>query len=148
MVSSFGIILLFGITAVAFLMAIFVISGLLRSQKPNEEKLSTYECGEESIGEISLHTFNARYYIVAILFLLFDVEVILLFPWTKLFLAGKIAISDLQLLIELLIFIFVLAIGLVYVWKKGHLDWNSAPQLLKNSEIPEIYKHFNASQTK
>jgi NADH-quinone oxidoreductase subunit A len=100
---------------------------MIRPNRPNPEKLSHYESGEEAIGS-AWAQFNIRFYIVAIIFLLFEVEIIFLFPWAIVF-AKKDLIEQTNGLwgwfavIEAVIFIAVLALGLIYAWVKGHLDW-------------------------
>ncbi|MDX1904754.1 MAG: NADH-quinone oxidoreductase subunit A [Thermonemataceae bacterium] len=127
MVSEFGKILLFVIGAVAFVMTALGLSYLIRPKKPNPEKLSSYECGEEAIGS-PWQFFNIRFYVVAIIFILFEVEIVFLFPWSVV-----LDYQDLQestkgawawwALGEMFVFIFILALGLAYVWVKGYLDW-------------------------
>lgn len=94
-----------------------VISRLVAPRKPNPIKLSTYECGIETVGE-SWIQFKAQYYIFALVFLVFDVEVVFLFPWA-------LALDKLPLfaVIEGIIFILILIIGYVYAWRKGMLEW-------------------------
>lgn len=144
MIGEFGIILIFGVVAIIFLLLMLLVSSALRKQKPNQEKLSTYECGEEAIGNIGFGTFNSRYYILAIIFLLFDVELILLFPWAEVFIKLESPVNwNLWAIIELTIFIIVLAIGLSYVWVKGYLDWNEVNSPNKKIVIPVTYQNFN-----
>ena len=94
-----------------------VISRLVAPRKPNPIKLSTYECGIETVGE-SWIQFKAQYYIFALVFLVFDVEVVFLFPWA-------LALDKLPLfaVIEGIIFILILIIGYVYAWRNGMLEW-------------------------
>ena len=104
---------------VGFVYANMILGGLLRPKKPNELKLSTYECGEEAFGS-SWIRFDMRFYSVALIFLLFDLEIAFLFPWAAVFkdpsLGGIVVIEG-------LIFVGILFLGLVYVWAKGDLDW-------------------------
>jgi len=94
-----------------------VISRLLAPHKPNPVKMSTYECGIETVGE-SWVQFKAQYYIFALVFLLFDVETVFLFPWA-------LALDRLPLFVvaEGVIFILILVAGLIYIWRKGMLEW-------------------------
>lgn len=98
--------------------AALTMGKFLRPHKPTPEKETTYESGVEPIGE-SWIQFNVKYYIFALLFVIFDVETIFLYPWA-------VAYEELGLfaLIEMLIFIVMLVIGLVYAWKKKVLEWN------------------------
>ena len=105
---------------VAFgLSAGFIILNFLFSPKnPDPEKLSAYECGFEAFGDSRME-FDVRFYLVAILFIIFDLEIAFLFPWA-------ISLGHLGALgfWSMMIFLFILAIGFVYEWKKGALDWD------------------------
>jgi NADH:ubiquinone oxidoreductase subunit 3 (subunit A) len=90
---------------------------LINPRHPNATKLSTYECGIVPVGD-SWRPFAVRYYVFALLFLIFDVEAVFLFPW-----AVQLRALGAAGFVEVLVFIGVLAIGLVYAWKKGALDW-------------------------
>jgi len=105
---------------VAFgLSAGFIILNFLFSPKnPDPEKLSAYECGFEAFGDSRME-FDVRFFLVAILFIIFDLEIAFLFPWA-------ISLGHLGALgfWSMMIFLFVLTIGFVYEWKKGALDWD------------------------
>lgn len=148
--SEFGKILLFLIGGVLFVLAALLVSRVIRPNRPNPEKLATYESGEEPQGT-ALIQFNIRFYILALIFLLFEVEIIFLFPW-----ATILAKEDLMIqtegdwgtyaFVEMLIFIIILALGLAYAWVNGHLDWvKPEPKPTEfNSPVPkEIYEQFN-----
>ena len=94
------------------------MAALVSPKKPNPVKLSTYECGIETVGE-SWVQFKPQYYIFALVFLIFDVETIFLFPWA-------VAYEQLALyaIIEAIVFIGILAAALVYIWRKGALEWS------------------------
>ena len=94
-----------------------LIQKLVAPNNPNPDKLATYECGEESEGSAWVQ-FNIRFYVVALIFLIFDVEVVFLFPWAVVF-------NDLGMLafVEMAIFLIILLVGLAYVWKRADLDW-------------------------
>lgn len=108
---------------VFFLIAMFLpaaaifIAGILAPKKPNPIKSSTYECGIETVGPAWIQ-FKAQYYIYTLVFLVFDVEVVLLFPWA-------VAYHQLPLfaVVEGVIFILILLGGLLYAWRKGALEW-------------------------
>jgi len=125
--SEFGEVLLFIIGGIIFILGGLFTSKLIRPHRPNPEKLSTYESGEEAISSASPQ-FNIRFYIIALIFLLFEVEIAFLFPWSTIF-AHEQLIKETQglwgwfSLIEMLVFILVLALGLVYAWVNGHLEW-------------------------
>ena len=97
---------------VPILMTVF-----LAPRKPNPAKLATYECGMETIGDTWVQ-FKAHYYIYALVFVIFDVETVFLFPWA-------VAIGQLPLfaVLEGVLFILILAGGLIYAWRKGVLEW-------------------------
>lgn len=146
MLSEFGVILVFISTVVVFLLATFLLSRMLRTDKPNPVKLSTYESGEESVGQLQ-STFNPKYYVIALAFLLFEVELVLLFPWAQVY--NNDYILDIEgkewfwmAFVELIVFLALLALGLAYIWKKGHFDWGQK-QVGQSSEIPKIYQDFN-----
>lgn len=117
---EFANVLVFALVAVGFALVNLTVGRILRRQRPYPEKLSTYECGEDTIGTAWIQ-FNPRFYIIALIFLIFDVEIAVLFPWTTIFKAG---FQDPGvLLVEMLIFIAILVVGLAYVWVKGDLEW-------------------------
>ena len=118
MLSQFGIVLLFFIVGAMVVVAAVFTARLLRPDRPSAEKLSTYECGEEPIGD-SWVKFNVRFYIIALIFLIFDVEVVFLFPWALVY--QKLGMFA---FIEMMIFLAILVAGYVYVWVKGDLDWD------------------------
>jgi len=90
---------------------------ILGPKRPNPIKQSTYECGIETVGE-SWVQFKAQYYIFALVFLVFDVETVFLFPW-----AVKLGQLGLFAVVEGIVFILILIAGLVYTWRKGMLEW-------------------------
>ena len=117
MISDFGIILLFFILGILFVGIALAAAALIRPSRPNAVKTSTYECGEIPIGEPWIR-FNVRFYVIALVFLLFDVEVVFLFPWAVVFKQlGWFAY------LEMIVFVVILLTGFAYVWMKGDLDW-------------------------
>ncbi|MTI23021.1 NADH-quinone oxidoreductase subunit A [Fulvivirga sp. RKSG066] len=125
--SEFGTILIFLIGAVVFVMGGLITAYIIRPSRPNDQKLSTYESGEEPLGNAWVR-FPVRFYLIAIIFLLFEVEIVFLFPWATVFgNADLIAQTEGTwgwfALIEMVIFILVLALGLAYAWAKGFLEW-------------------------
>lgn len=125
--SEFGEILLFIIGGTLFVLIAFTVSRIIRPNRPNPEKLATYETGENAEGH-AWTQFNTRFYIVALIFLLFEVEIIFLFPWSTVY-ARKELVAETQgrwgwfTMTEMLVFIAVLAIGLAYAWVHGYLEW-------------------------
>ncbi|GAP19854.1 NADH-quinone oxidoreductase subunit A [Leptolinea tardivitalis] len=98
--------------------AAILIAGWLAPKKPNKIKNSTYECGIETVGDTWVQ-FRVQYYIYALVFLVFDVETVFLYPWA-------VAYRQLTLfaVLEAVVFLLLLAGGLIYAWKKGALQWN------------------------
>lgn len=100
--------------------AVDIVSRLLRPKNPNKAKLTTYESGILPTGDAMVQ-FNIRYYLYALLFVIFDVESVFLYPWAVAF--GNLLENSIFVLIEMVIFIFMLLIGLVYAWKKKVFTW-------------------------
>jgi NADH-quinone oxidoreductase subunit A len=94
-----------------------VVAAILGPKKPNPIKQTTYECGIETVGD-SWVQFKAQYYIFALVFLIFDVETVFLFPW-----AVKLGQLGLFAVVEGIVFISILVVGLIYTWRKGMLEW-------------------------
>jgi NADH-quinone oxidoreductase subunit A len=118
MLTEFGRVLLFLIVGAGFVAIGMAIAWLLRPHRPYPSKLATYECGESPLGDTRIR-FNIRFYIVALVFVLFDVEIVFLFPWATVYRQlGWFAF------IEMVIFIAILLVGYAYVWRKGDLEWD------------------------
>lgn len=98
------------------------LGALLRPSNPERAKLTTYECGEEVDGD-SWINFNIRFYLIALIFLIFDVEVAFIYPVVAVFKQWVTDGRGLFALVEILIFVGILVSGLVYVWRKGDLQW-------------------------
>ncbi len=111
-----SIIVMFGI-GTGFCLLMYTMVRLLAPSSRSTAKLEPYECGEVVIGQPWVHI-NIRYYIFAMLFLIFDIETVFLFPWALIF--KNLGFFG---LIEMILFILVLMLGLVYPWKKGVLKW-------------------------
>jgi NADH-quinone oxidoreductase subunit A len=112
-------ILTFLIVVVGFLAFNLVFWWVIRPSRYSEEKLTTYECGENPTGSAWIQ-FNIRFYVFALIFLVFDVEAVFLLPWAVVFREpqfGRLAF------LEGLVFIAILAVALTYVWRKGDLEW-------------------------
>ena len=114
--------------------AIFVALGLLgawifRPHRPYPEKNATYECGEEPIGSAWIRL-NVRFYVTALIFLIFDVEVAFLFPWALIY--RQFGIFG---FLEMAVFLFILFVGYAYVWGKGDLSWDKP-----KPEIPVFHR--------
>ena len=117
MITDYGYVGLFLIFGILFVGSAFVVSWLLRPRDPNPIKNSPYECGEIVKGSTWIR-FNVRYYLIALIFVIFDVEALFLLPWAVVF-RGMGAAAYL----EMLVFVIVLAFGLLYAWKKGAFEW-------------------------
>lgn len=118
MLTEFGRVLIFLIVGVVFVAGGMVFAWLLRPNRPYPSKNSTYECGEVPFGDTRIR-FNIRFYVIALIFVLFDVEVVFLFPWALVYKnLGWFAF------VEMVIFLVILFAGYAYVWKKGDLDWD------------------------
>ena len=111
-------VLLFVFIAFAFGAGTLLISYFVQPKYPEPEKLSTYECGSEPFSDARM-PFPVRYYIFAMLFVIFDVEVIFLYPWAIVF--NKIGLIG---LVEMLIFIGLFLVAYAYAWQKGALEWD------------------------
>ena len=108
-----------GVLWAALLAALFVgVSLLFGPNRPTPEKRSTYECGIDPMLGDARARFSIKFYVVAVLFLLFDVEVVFMYPWAVLL--RKLGLLG---LIEMMTFLLVLVVAFVYVWKKGALNW-------------------------
>ncbi len=117
MISDYGYVGLFFIFGIIFVASALIVSWLFRPRAASKAKSSTYECGEAVKGD-SWVQFNVQYYLIALIFVVFDVEVLFLAPWAVIFRQLGFAAY-----LEMLIFILILILGLIYAWKKGALNW-------------------------
>ena len=110
-------ILIFLVISTALSSIIFGLSYVVASQKPDYEKLSAYECGFEAFDD-TRSKFDVRFYLVSILFIIFDLEIAFLFPWA-------VSLKNIGALgfYSMMFFLFILTIGFIYEWKNGALDW-------------------------
>ncbi len=122
MLGDFGYIGIFLIAALVFAASMVLLPVTLRlfrivPRKPNPIKSDTYECGMETVGKTWVQ-FNFRYYFFALLFVIFDIQVVFLYPWA-------VAFNQLKLfgLLEMLAFFLILIVGFIYAWRKGVLKW-------------------------
>jgi NADH-quinone oxidoreductase subunit A len=125
-------ILLMGILAVVFAVASLGASSLLRPRRPNRPKLSAYESGNDPVRLPGGERFSVKFYVVAMLFIIFDIETIFLFPWA-------VAFRDLGLfgLGEMAVFIGLVFVAYVYVWRKGGLDWSVVTPIEETAGLVE-----------
>ena len=110
-------IIIFLVLALGLSFAFVVVNFILSPKKPDPEKLSAYECGFEPFQDSRME-FDVRFYLVAILFIIFDLEIAFLFPWA--ISLGQIGLFG---FVSMMIFLFILTVGFIYEWKKGALDW-------------------------
>ncbi len=111
-------IIIFLFISLGLSIGFIILNFLFSPKKPDPEKLSAYECGFEAFGDSRME-FDVRFYLVAILFIIFDLEIAFLFPWA--ISLGKIGPLGFW---SMMIFLFVLTVGFIYEWKKGALDWD------------------------
>ena len=111
-------IIIFLFVALSLSIGFIVLNFLFSPKNPDPEKLSAYECGFEAFSDSRME-FDVRFYLVAILFIIFDLEIAFLFPWA--ISLGSIGAMGFW---SMMIFLFILTIGFVYEWKKGALDWD------------------------
>jgi NADH-quinone oxidoreductase subunit A len=116
--TKYSPILLFIFVTLAFGMVTLLISYFVQPRYPEPEKLTTYECGSEPFSDARM-PFPVRYYIFAMLFVIFDIEVIFLYPWAVVF--KQIGVVG---LVEMMIFIGLFVVAYVYAWRKGALEWD------------------------
>jgi NADH-quinone oxidoreductase subunit A len=135
MLTEFGKILIFILFAAIFVIITLFVAKIVRPNRPTFEKLKIYECGENPEGSPWVK-FNIRFYVVALIFLIFDVEVVLLFPWALVY-------KDLGFYGFLvgIIFLLLLVLGMAYEWRKGDLEW--ARPKPKPPKLNEILKNKN-----
>ncbi|UXP32853.1 NADH-quinone oxidoreductase subunit A [Reichenbachiella agarivorans] len=153
--SNYQIILLFAVGGFVAIFGSLAASWLLRPRRPNEEKLTTYECGEDPTGT-AWGKFNIRFYVIALVFVLFETELLFLFPWAIVFGdEGLNALTDgkwsILAFVEMSLFILVLAFGLAYVWAKGFLEWEKpeVKTLELESAVPDsLYDQLNDKYSK
>jgi len=115
---SYGPLLLMFILAAGLAGLLVILSTVIGRHKPSREKDEPYECGIRPTGD-ARQPFSVQYYLVGLIFILFDIEAIFLYPWALVY-------HDLRLFgfIEMLLYIIILLAGYIYLWKKGALDWN------------------------
>ena len=134
MLTEFGKVFAFMLTGIMFVLIAVFAAKLIRPARPTTEKLTTYECGENPEGSPWVK-FNIRFYVVALIFLIFDVEVVMLIPWALVYQEGGM----IGFLIGA-IFLILLGIGMAYEWRNGDLEWarpDVTPPVLDKPEPPE-----------
>ncbi len=114
------IVLLLGLSVITAIVMVG-LSYLLGPQRPHERKLDTYECGAPLIQKDARRRYSVKYFVIAMLFILFDVEIAFMYPWAVIY--RKYISTGRFVLIEMVFFVFVLLAGYFYVWWKGALEW-------------------------
>jgi len=122
MLMAYASVAAFFIVAAAFVFGALVVGRLVRPHNLYAKKLTTYECGEEPVGQ-AWFNFNPRFYIIALVYIVFDVEIAFLYPIASVFRRWVDQGRGLFALLEVLVFVGILLFGLAYVWVKGDLDW-------------------------
>jgi NADH-quinone oxidoreductase subunit A len=150
LLTNYQVILLFAIGGLFGVLGPLILGRFLRPNRPNEEKITTYECGEDPTGT-AWGKFNIRFYVIALVFVLFETELLFLFPWAIVF-GNENLNTETQgawgilALVEMGLFILILAIGLAYIWGKGFLDWEkpSVNIIDQTSAVPDaLYDELN-----
>ncbi|MBS7563411.1 NADH-quinone oxidoreductase subunit A [Mucilaginibacter sp. Bleaf8] len=152
-ISEFGKIFIFLVAGFLLVGLTLFLNKILAPNKPNYEKLTSYECGEEPVGSAWM-PFNTRFYIIALIFLLFDVEMVFIFPWATVYADSKLIATDSRwgvfTLIEMFVFAGILILGLVYVWCKGDLEYIKPKQVLPTVDVKvplSLYDKLNLEQS-
>lgn len=122
MLFDFANVLVFLVLGAAFVGLNLLIGRILRPSNPQIRKLSTYECGEPAVGSAWVN-FNVRFYIIALIFIIFEVEIAFIIPVATVFRRWIEAGQGMFAFIEVFLFIGILLIGLAYAWRKGDLEW-------------------------
>ena len=117
MIENYLPIFIFFVVAVGFALFTIFLSAIIGRRKATPQKMIAYECGMDPIGQ-ARKPFSVKFYIIAMLFIIFDIEAVFLYPWAVIF-------KDLKIfgLVEMAVFIGILLVGFIYVWKKGALEW-------------------------
>ena len=116
---AWGVVGLVALVGLAFVAVAFAANGLLSPRRPTRDKLTTYECGMDPVGE-GWAQMHVRYYVFAYLYVVFAVDAVYLFPWATVFAAPGFGVTT---LVEMAVFIGFLAVGLLYAWRRGVLRW-------------------------
>ncbi|SNB47588.1 NADH-quinone oxidoreductase subunit A [Geobacter sp. DSM 9736] len=122
MLGAYLPIILLVVVAVGFGLVSITLSTLIGPKKPSLVKMSPYECGCEPVGS-ARERFSIKFYIIAMLFILFDIEAVFLYPWAVVFKKFIASGFGTFVFVEMMVFIVILFVGYIYVWKKGALEW-------------------------
>jgi NADH-quinone oxidoreductase subunit A len=119
---QFGAVLAFAVVAILFALVTLLVGRALRPRFPNADKLSIYECGERPIGS-AWYNFNPRFYLIALVFIIFEVDIALTFPVVVVYASWIKKGTGWVAFVELILFTVVLLVGLVWAWAHGDLEW-------------------------
>jgi NADH-quinone oxidoreductase subunit A len=119
---QFGAVLAFAVVAILFALVMLMVGRLLRPRFPNDDKLSIYECGERPIGS-AWYNFNPRFYLIALVFIIFEVDIALTFPVVVVYASWIKKGTGWVAFVELMLFTVVLLVGLAWAWAHGDLEW-------------------------
>ena len=125
------------VVALAIPVSMMTVSSLLRPSVPEQGKTATYESGEVPTGSSQKIKFNIQYYMVALLFLVFDIETVLIFPWTVIYRDAVGAVGLTRALLPMVAFIGVLVVGLGWAWRNGAVRWVRSPRATKGADTYE-----------
>jgi NADH-quinone oxidoreductase subunit A len=125
------------VVALAIPISMVVVSSLLRPSVPEQGKTATYESGEVPTGSSQKITFNIQYYMVALLFVVFDIETVLIFPWTVIYRDAVSAVGMTRALLPMVAFIGILAVGLGWAWRNGAVKWVRSTRATKGADTYE-----------
>lgn len=133
----FGNVLVFTLIGLGLCAFHLVLGSLLRPHNPEAKKLTTYECGELPTGNAWIN-FNLRFYLIALVFVIFDIEVAFIYPVAVAFRDFVLAGNGLFAMTEIFLFLGILGVGLVYVWKKRDLEWIKRVETQQTQEEPAL----------
>jgi len=137
---QFGAVLAFAVVAILFALVTLMVGRLLRPKFPNDDKLSIYECGERPIGS-AWYNFNPRFYLIALVFIIFEVDIALTFPVVVVYASWIKKGSGWVAFVELMLFTVVLLVGLAWAWAHGDLEW-----IKKLSQKPRTAEELNGEK--
>jgi NADH-quinone oxidoreductase subunit A len=125
------------VVGLAIPISMMVVSSILRPSVPEQGKRATYESGEVPTGSSRQIRFNIQYYMVALLFVIFDIETVLIFPWTVIYRDAVTQVGIVPILAPMVVFIGVLVVGLGWAWRNGAVRWVRSPRATKGADTYE-----------
>ncbi|HEX7509649.1 MAG TPA: NADH-quinone oxidoreductase subunit A [Polyangia bacterium] len=137
---QFGAVLAFAVVAILFALVMLMVGRMFRPRFPNADKLSIYECGERPIGS-AWYNFNPRFYLIALVFIIFEVDIALTFPVVVVYASWIKKGSGWVAFVELMLFTVVLLVGLAWAWAHGDLEW-----IKKLSQKPRTAEELNGEK--